>query len=266
MKGITDIHAHVFPDAIAAKAADSIGAFYGLPVRYDGRLDPLLDMHREAGISRGCIHAVAVTPHTISPINRFIASAVREHPGRLVGYAAIHPDAADLGQVIREARELGLRGFKIHPDMQKFALDSVPAMNMFSALEAAGMPVIIHTGDCRYRFSGPEKMKTVAEAFPGLQCLCAHLGGWSEWAAAQRALTGFENVWTDTSSSLYAMDKNKARSLIRRYDRHRVMFGSDYPMWNPKEELERFLALGLTDEENELILRKNPDVFLNAAP
>ena len=32
------------------------------------------------------------------------------------------------------------------------------------------------------------------------------------------------------------------------------MFGVDYPMWDPKDELDRFLSLGLTEEENRKIL------------
>ena len=35
------------------------------------------------------------------------------------------------------------------------------------------------------------------------------------------------------------------------------MFGTDYPMWNAKEELERIAAVPLTDRERELIMGKN---------
>lgn len=37
----------------------------------------------------------------------------------------------------------------------------------------------------------------------------------------------------------------------------RVLFGSDYPMWTPNEEVQRFLALPLTDGEKEKILWTN---------
>ena len=35
------------------------------------------------------------------------------------------------------------------------------------------------------------------------------------------------------------------------------MFGTDYPMWSPVEELEHFLALPLTEEEREQIFWRN---------
>ena len=88
---IVDIHAHAFPDAIALKAAESIGEFYHMPVRHNGTVSQLLDLYKAAGISRGCIHSVAITPHSVDSINRFIAGAVREHPGILTGYGAVHP-------------------------------------------------------------------------------------------------------------------------------------------------------------------------------
>lgn len=253
---IADIHAHVFPDPIARKASDSIGEFYHMPVRHDGTADKLLGLYRDAGISLGCIHSVAITPHSIDSINRFISETVKKHPGILSGFGAVHPGRKDLPGLIDEVLELGLIGLKIHPDMQKFALDSREAMDMFASIEDR-LPVIIHTGDSRYEYSRPWQMKHVLDAFPKLVCVCAHLGGWSEWDEASKMLAGYENVYVDTSSSLYALAPEKARRIIRCFSRDRVLFGTDYPMWNPAEELERFNRLGLTDDEQEKILSLN---------
>lgn len=254
---IIDTHAHIFPDAIARKATSSIGDFYHMePNVEEGTADGLLDMYREAGISFGCVCSVAVTPHTVGSINRFISGTMQRHPGRLAGFGAVHPGCEDLPGLISQVKELGLKGLKIHPDMQKFALDSPEAMEMFAAAEGQ-MPVLIHTGDPRFAYSGPRQMRKVLEAFPDLVCICAHLGGWSEWEDAVRLLSGFENVYVDTSSSLYAMNPEEGRRIIRCYSRDRVLFGTDYPMWIPKTELERFRALKLTEEEEEKILCLN---------
>ena len=51
--------------------------------------------------------------------------------------------------------------------------------------------------------------------------------------------------------------KRRAAELIRKYGSERVLFGSDFPMWSPTEELETVLSLGLNDEEYENILFKN---------
>ena len=36
-----------------------------------------------------------------------------------------------------------------------------------------------------------------------------------------------------------------------------MLYGTDYPMWEPTGELERFMRLGLTDREREDILWNN---------
>lgn len=259
---VVDIHAHVFPDSIAAKASESIGAFYHMEAMHDGTVSRLLETHREAGISHACIHSVAVTPHSVDSINRFIADTARAHPDKLTGYGAVHPEYEDIPGLIQEAKKQGLKGLKIHPDMQKFALDSPEAMNMFAAVEGE-LPIIIHTGDPRFGYSNPRRMKQVLDAFPKLVCVCAHLGGWSEWDEALETLTSYENVYVDTSSTLYAMSPEEGKRIIRCYSRERVLFGTDYPMWNPAEELERFHRLQLTDEEEERILYRNAEKLLN---
>ena len=101
------------------------------------------------------------------------------------------------------------------------------------------------------------------DAFPKLVCVCAHLGGWSEWDDASKMLTGYENVYVDTSSSLYALNPEEARRIIRCHSRERVLFGTDYPMWVPSEELERFYRLELTEGEEEQILCLNAKNLLN---
>ena len=258
---IIDIHAHIFPDAIARKASESISAFYDLPVRYDGTAGELLTFYQEAGISIGCIHSVAVTPHYIPSINRFISETAGRYKEKLIGFAAIHPDAENIPALVEDIKGKKLKGFKIHPDMQKFTLDSPTAMNMFAAIEGQ-VPIIIHTGDRRFEYSHPHQMKKVLETFPKLVCVCAHLGGWSEWEEAWKTLPSYENMYVDTSSSLYAMTPEEGRDIIRRFSRERVLFGSDYPMWNPREEIQKLLRLGLSDSEMEKIMYRNAEQLL----
>lgn len=66
-----------------------------------------------------------------------------------------------------------------------------------------------------------------------------------------------ENCYMDCSSSMFTLGPRRMKELIRIYGAERILFGSDYPMWNPKFELNRFMGLGLTDEENQLILQDN---------
>ena len=58
-----DFHSHVYPDAIAPKAADSVREFYHLgDGTMDGKVDTLLAQGTKAGISEFVILPVAMRP------------------------------------------------------------------------------------------------------------------------------------------------------------------------------------------------------------
>lgn len=260
---ITDTHAHIYPDAIAERAAASIGDFYNIPMSMDGTLSGLLTAGQAAGISRFLVHSVAVTPDRVSRVNDFLIRSASEHPQELVGFGTLHPDHPDVPGELKRLKAGGLRGVKLHPDFQKFLLDDEKSIDMFREMAALGLPALIHTGDRRYPYSEPARMARALDRVPTLKVICAHLGGWSVWTEAWHALAGREGVWVDTSSSLYAIDPQEAADVIHRYGVSRVLFGTDYPMWKPDEEIARFMALPLTDSEREMILDKNFDDFIN---
>jgi predicted TIM-barrel fold metal-dependent hydrolase len=256
---IIDFHTHVFPDGIAQKASDNIGKFYDIPTQFDGTLSTLLRLGEAAGIDRFVVHSVATTPGQTASINGFIAGLSRENP-RVSGFATIHPDQPDMAGEIERALQLGLRGVKIHSDMQQVALDD-PRMYPLYDLIQGKVPLLAHTGDKRFDYSNPDRLLRVLDAFPRLTVIGAHFGGWSVWRQALDALKDRE-IYVDCSSSFYALPPETSLGLIRGYGAHRVLFGSDYPMWNPAVELESLYGLGLTSSELEMILHENAERLL----
>ena len=262
---IIDTHAHIYPDKIAAKAAQSIGEFYEISMALDGTLATLLRQGEEAGISRFLVHSVAVTWERAHAINEFLARSVAAHPDKLIGFGTMHPDHPEMEKELDFIVSLGLRGVKLHPDFQYFCLDDENAIRMFEAMAERKLPLLVHTGDTRYPYSEPERMARALDRVPGLVAICAHLGGWSVWNDAWRVLAGRKNVYVDCSSSLYAMKPEDAAEVIRRYGADRVFFGTDYPMWTAQEEIDRVTALPLTDREREMIFHGNFERFIGEA-
>ena len=259
MTRIIDSHCHIYPDLIASRAVEAVDRFYGgLPAKpLDGTAGTLISSGKSAGISRFVVHSVATSPAQVEKINRFIADTVDMSRGVFIGLGALHPDAGDVrGDAARIAAR-GLRGVKIHPDFQRFEVDSPKAFRLFEACVEFDLPVLVHTGDFRYDYSNPERTARVLKALPDLRFIGAHLGGWSVWDRAEKLLCGFENLTVDTSSSFRWLGKERTRELIRAFGADRVMFGSDYPMWSQAWELEAFRSLGLDKEEEEKILWKN---------
>ena len=256
---IIDFHTHVFPENIAEKASGSIGKFYDLPIKFDGRLSTLLQIGGAAGLDGYVVHSVATTPNQTAAINGFIAGLCRENPG-VYGFATIHPDQEDMAGELERALALGLKGVKIHSDMQRVALDDPRLFELYDLIQGR-VPLLAHTGDNRFDYSNPGRLKRVLDAFPRLTVVGAHFGGWSVW---QEALVAFKSrdLFVDCSSSFYALSHAEARALIRGYGAQRVLFGSDYPMWDPGEELDTLGQLGLTACEMDWILHENAERLL----
>lgn len=265
---IIDAHAHIFPDKIAEKASAGISSFYGgIPVASDGTLGELLEKGAAAGVDRFIVQSVATVPEQVCSINNFIAESVKNHPDKLIGFGAMHPDHPDIGGEIERIISLGLRGIKLHSDFQGFDIDDEHAFPIYEAAEGR-LPILFHTGDPRSDRSSPERLLNVARRFPRLTVIGAHFAGWSMWDKGAELFERFaeENehcrIYADCSSSLYAMPPEHAAELIRKIGVHRVMWGTDYPMWDAAEELARFAKLPLTERERELVLGENALVLL----
>ena len=151
---------------------------------------------------------------------------------------------------------LGLKGVKLHPDIQRVAIDDPRMLKIYELCEGR-LPILMHTGDSRFDYSNPNRMKPVLDTYKNLTVIGAHFGGWSVWDEAERMLSGYERFYVDSSSSLYEMTPERAEQLIRIYGVERVLFGTDYPMWEIKTELERFMRINLTESEREDILYNN---------
>ena len=253
MYPIIDCHCHIYPDKIAVKASQNTGAFYNMDMNYDGKLSTLERLDEVGHISHSVVFSVATTPKQVKSINEYIASVVAESGGKMTGLGTLHPESEDIAGDIRHLKELGLKGVKLHPDIQKFKLDDYRCLKIYELCEGE-LPVLIHAGDSRYDYSNP---KPVLEIFTGLQVIAAHFGGWSIWEQACNELCGYSNLMVDCSSSFPWLDRETSKRIIKKYTADKVLFGTDYPMWDPKNEVEYFLSLGLSDEENKKILFQN---------
>lgn len=255
---VVDSHCHIYPEKIAAKACAGTDRFYGgTTAACSGTTAGLLEKLNDGRIDRFLVHSVATTPKQVRSINDFIAGEVNANPERLFGFGTLHPESDDMEGDFQHLLELGLQGVKLHPDIQRFKLDDERCLKMYELSEKAGLPILIHTGDYRYDFSNPDRLLPVLNAFPDLTVIGAHLGGWSVWEEACDKLSGKPNLYVDCSSTFPFFDREKAKELICRWGFDRVLFGSDYPMWDPLKELDVFLSLDLGEEANRLILGEN---------
>ncbi|MEG2073794.1 MAG: amidohydrolase family protein [Angelakisella sp.] len=252
---IADAHAHIFPPKVAERAVKSIGDFYDSEMRGTGLAEGLLKSGEQIGTEKYLVCSTATRAGQVQSINDFIFEECAAQP-KFLGFATLHPEYEEIDAEVERIVKLGLHGIKLHPDFQKFDIDSPQAMPIYQAAQRAGLPILFHMGDVRYDYSAPERLAEVAQKFPRLTCIAAHLGGYQRWNDAEKYL-GQPNIYYDTSSSLFVLHPDEAVSIIKHFGSERFMFGTDYPMWLHEQELERFFALPLSEKQREDILWNN---------
>ncbi|WP_130651443.1 amidohydrolase family protein [Egicoccus halophilus] len=260
-----DGHPSLSPELEAGKAA------YFKADTPQPTVDELAAYYRERRIAAVVftVDAQAATGHP--PIaNDEVAEACARHADVLIPFASLDPHRgrAAVDEARRLVEDHGVRGFKFHPSLQAFWPSDRMAYPLYEAIEELGVPALFHSGQTgigsglpggggiRLKYSNPMELDDVAVDFPDLTIICAHPSvPWQDEALAVAAHK--PNVYIDLSgwSPKYFPPQlvRQANSLLR----HKVLFGSDYPVITPDRWLRDFEQLDLKDEVRPLILKEN---------
>lgn len=257
---IYDFHAHIYPEKVREKAVKSLESGYTINLCCDGSEETLLEISKQTGISHYVTLGVAASAKHVESVNNFILERQAKVP-EFIGFGSMHPDYEDpLGELER-IYNAGIAGIKLHPSSQRFKADDERMFPFYDMIRELGLPLLVHCGDYRVDFDNPERVGHLLDLFPGIKLIAAHMGG---WLLHDRALDVFKNrdCYLDCSSTIAFTGKRRGLELIREYGAERIVFGSDYPVWNPAHELEVLYSLGLGDDELEMILCKNAERVL----
>lgn len=252
-----DSHCHIYPEKIAEKAVAGTDKFYDTVAAGSGTVENMMQMGGAAGIDHFVVQSVATTPKQVKSINEFIAQTVSKYSDYLTGLGTLHPDSEDIKGDVEHLIELGLKGVKLHPDIQQFECDNDRCMEIYRHCEENGLVLLMHTGDYRYDFSNPNRIIPILNRFRELTFIGAHLAGWSVWQEAYEKLSDYPNLYVDCSSCFGFTDREQVFSLMKKYGADRILFGTDYPMWSPEKEMATFMSLDFTDAEREKMLSLN---------
>lgn len=252
---IIDAHAHIFPTNISERASQSIGEFYNTSIQYKGSADELIKSGDKISVDYYIVHSTATKLEQVCPINDFIINSCQAE-SRFIGFGTMHPKYPDIHAEFDRMEAGGLKGLKLHPDFQRFAVDDPLFDPIYEELIARDLPVLIHAGDHRYDFSGPIRFARVLDKHPRLKMIAAHFGGYTQWGESLEYLAG-RSLWFDTSSTLWKLSPSEAKTILRRHGVERFLFGSDFPMWDHSEELKKLEMLDLGMDELQAILWDN---------
>jgi predicted TIM-barrel fold metal-dependent hydrolase len=250
---IIDAHAHVWPDRIA-EIALSANRLPDLVARGDGTVGGLTDDMARSGVAISCCLGIANEARHVDRVNEFVAGLESESR---YGFGTVHVDLS-VEDNIASLRRHGVRAVKIHPLFQGFALDDPRLWEVFEAF-GDEFAVITHVGaggsEEANELSSPKMIRDIATQFPRLRLMACHFGGYKILDDAEEMLSGADVVLeTSWPPSLKTLRPERVRRLIRDHGAERIVFGSDWPMTSPAEEIRAIEGLGLTDDETKLVL------------
>jgi uncharacterized protein len=202
-------------------------------------------------------------PEGVLISNDEVAAFVRAHPDRVVGVAAV--DLLKPMVAVRELRrcvnELGFKALRVVPWLWGLPPNDRRYYPLFAECVALGVPFctqVGHTGPLRTSETGRPipYLDDVALEFPELTIVGGHIG--YPWTEETIALSRkYPNVYIDTSAYTAKRYPPELVRYLRADGRHKVLFGSNYPMIAPENALEDLDSLGLDTETRELFLDAN---------
>ncbi|HEX3618192.1 MAG TPA: amidohydrolase family protein [Solirubrobacteraceae bacterium] len=201
--------------------------------------------------------------------NSEVLKAARENADVLIPFASVDPHKGKLG--VREARELitqGVRGFKFHPNIQRFWPNDIEFYPLYEVIAEAGLIALFHTGTTgigagmpggggvRLKYSNPMAVDDVAADFPGLKVILAHPS--FPWQDEALAISVHKpNVYIDLSGWSPKYFPEILIQYINTRLKDKMLFGSDYPLLTPERWLRDFEQLPIKDEVRPLVLKEN---------
>lgn len=277
---IIDFHTHAFPEKIAGKTIEMLSKRGGIPAHSDGTAEGLCKVLTDAGISLGVVLPVVTRAEQFESVTRFAVqinegSVLREDTktgdemskmtAELLSFGGIHPDTPDYKKELKMLSDFGFRGIKLHPDYQGVYFDDIRYMRIIEYASELGLVIITHAGvDIGFpdmvRCTPERALKVLREVKPE-KLVLAHMGGWSLWDEVIGTLAG-EQVYMDTAYSMGHISEEHFVTLCREHGAERILFATDCPWGNPKRDVETFLSMPLTAEEQELILHRNAEQLL----
>lgn len=208
--------------------------------------------------------------------NEEVAEKAAANSDVLIPFASIDPAKGKAGarDARRLVREFGVRGFKFHPTMQGFYPNDRSAYVLYEAIAESGVPALFHTGQTgvgsgmpggngmRLKYSNPIYLDDVAADFPEMTIIMAHPSfPWQEEALA--VAQHKPNVYIDLSG----WSPKYFPPILVRYTnsilRHKVLFGSDWPVITPDRWLKDFEGLEIKPEVRPLVLKENARKILD---
>jgi predicted TIM-barrel fold metal-dependent hydrolase len=269
-----DTHVHIECDAnghlsLDQELMDASAAYFNADTPRTPTVDDVASYYRQRNMAAVVftVDAHTATGHAAISSEEILEDA-RKHGDVLIPFASVDPHDHGSVERLRALVQAGAKGLKLHPSLQDFLPNDPRHYPLYAAAAELGVPIVFHTGQTgigaglpggrgiKLRYSDPMLIDDVAADHPNLTIVLAHPSvPWQDSAIS--IATHKANVYIDLSGW---SPKYFPAQLVKAAGgrlRHKVLFGSDFPVITPDRWLADFETLELKPEVRQLILKQN---------
>src|SRR5581483_7246823 len=217
------------------------------PWNTDAPIEPYLRRARAAGITKTIVFPAFHSDY--AEANAALARIIARYPEKLIGFAFVHA-TRDTGRILemvaRAVTRWRFRGIKVH------GFDALPTREVCDAARRFRLPILVDV------VGQPQVVEMLASQYPDVNFIIPHLGSFADdWKAQQQVvdqLVRYPNVYADTAG---VRRFDYIVQAVKRASPRKLLFGSDGPWLHPGLELHKIRLLGLSPEQQSLILGGN---------
>lgn len=259
---IIDMHVHV---AIAPGESGSLGG--------PNEIKDILPVLKAGGVTRAGLITIARAPGDMENTRRrndSIIALCKQYPA-MIPICSVHPeDTTAAWAELARVHALGVQVIKLHPNAQHFDVASPAVADLATA---AGKLHMILLFDSYNPSDASElgKLLMLAVTHPDARFIFAHTGfihfedallvdAWKRYSWYN------PNWWFDVSAIAPILGNSPYHDrllwVMHEVGMERFLFGSDYPLFTPKETIDAVHKMGFTAKEEQLIFHDNAVTLL----
>lgn len=253
-----DAHMHCFPAKLAGRALENMSKTANTPYHTDGTIENTQMLMQKWSVDKGLFLHIATRPGQMQNVNNFAASLQNEH---IFCFGSVHPLDENVDHELERIKALGLHGVKLHFDYQKLMIDDSVMDKIYPRLIELDLPLTIHAGWDPY---SPEQVHApvasiakIADRYPDLKLICAHLGGMKRYEEVLELLAGRPNLYFDTAMCAKYCPMELFQAITAKHPISQILFGSDCPWDTCENEIAYIKKSGLSMMDQEQVFYDN---------
>jgi predicted TIM-barrel fold metal-dependent hydrolase len=241
---------------------------YASPRASMATADDLLAAMDEAGVDCAAIAGFAWTDaDRCRRHNDAMLDAAARSDGRLIALCGVPPGDPD--RAVREMERCAAAGTRGFGELRLSStdgdlFDDDALATVAGAAARLDLPLMIHASEPvghRYpgKAGGPlERIWRLCEDNPDVTLILAHLGGGLPFYAFMPEVAAqFQRTYVDTAATPWLYRPEVYRAVLNLVGQGHLLFGSDFPLRHPRDDIRLLLQAGLSDDVCRAVLGEN---------